>query len=72
MPRDLKHLSTRVSLILLALGFSLLGFLSFFFHAKGDLALGPSLELHCRYLGGCFSFFLGAVFFGVACTYWRR
>jgi hypothetical protein len=72
MSRDLKHLSARVGLITLALGFSLLGFMSFFFHANGDLAIGPNMEQLCGYLGGSISVFLGAVFLAVACTYWRR
>ena len=72
MSRDLKHLSARVGLIMLALGFSLLGLLSFFFHATGDLVLGPNMEQPFGYLGGSVSVFLGAVFLAVACTYWRR
>jgi hypothetical protein len=72
MSRDLKHLSARVGLLMLALGFSLLGLLSFFFHATGDLAIGPNMEQLFGYLGGSVSVFLGAVFLAVACTYWRR
>jgi hypothetical protein len=72
MSRDLKHLSARVGLIMLALGFSLLGLLSFFFRADGDLGIRPNMEQLCGYLGGGISVFLGAVFLAVACTYWRR
>jgi hypothetical protein len=72
MSRDLKHLYARVGLMMLALGFSLLGFLSFFVHANGDLAMGPNMEQLCCNLGGGLSVCLGAVFFAVACTYWRR
>jgi hypothetical protein len=72
MSRDLKHLSARVGLIMLAVGFSLLGFLSFFFHASGEIAVGSDMEQPFGYLGGSVSVFLGAVFLAVACTYCRR
>jgi len=72
MSKGLKHLSARVSLIMLAFGFSLLGFLSFFLHANGDFVIDPRLEQPCCYLGGSVSILVGAVFFAVACTYWRR
>jgi hypothetical protein len=72
MSKDLKHLSAGVSLVMLALGFSLLGILSFIYHAKGNLAMASDLENECCYLGSGASIFAGAIFFAAACAYWRR
>jgi hypothetical protein len=72
MSRDIKHLSARVSLVMLALGFSSLGFLSLFFRANGDLGIYANFDQQYCYVGGGVSICLGAAFFAVACTYWRR
>ena len=44
MSRDLKRISAGVSLVMLALGFSLLGILSFRNRLQGELATGSALE----------------------------
>ena len=72
MSRDLKLLSTRVSLVILAFGFSLLGALSLISRARANWALDPGLENDCCCLGGGVSIFAGLIFFGAACAYWRR
>jgi hypothetical protein len=72
MPRGLKHLSAGVSLVMLAFGFSLLGILSFIYHASGNLATASGFENECCYIGSGASIFAGAIFFAAACAYWRR
>ena len=72
MSRNLRHISTRVSLVILALGFSLLGALSVISRARGNWELDPGLENDFCFLGGGVSIFAGLIFFGAACAYWRR
>jgi hypothetical protein len=72
MSRNLQHISTRVSLVILALGFSLLGALSLVSRARENWALGAGLENDFSCLGGGVSIFAGLIFFGAACTYWKR
>jgi hypothetical protein len=72
MSRNLKHLSAGVSLLILALGFSFLGALSFFIRAPGNLPIVSHLENNFRWLGSGVSIFAGLIFLAAACVYWRR
>jgi hypothetical protein len=72
MSRNLKHLSTGVSLVILALGFSLLGALSFISRVQGNSAMASDLENNGCCLGSGVSIFAGLIFFAAACAYWRR
>jgi hypothetical protein len=72
MSRDLKQLSTRVSLVILALGFSFLGALTLIYRAQGNWPVGPDLENDYYCLGSAASFFAGLIFLAAACTYWKR
>ena len=72
MSRDLKLLSTRVSLVILALGFSLLGALTLIYRAQGNWVVGPDLENdYCCPRSGA-SIFAGLIFLAAACAYWKR
>jgi hypothetical protein len=57
---------------MLALGFSLLGILSFTLHAQGNAGAVSDLENNYSYLGSGVSIFAGAIFFAVAHAYWKR
>jgi predicted MFS family arabinose efflux permease len=72
MPKDLKLLAARASLAILAIGFLLLGIVSFVWGSKDDPALASSLENQSYYLGGAASVFVGAIFFAAAYVYWKR
>ena len=62
MSRDLKRISAGVSLVMLALGFSLLGILSFRNRLQGELATGSALEKNCCLAGGAGSLWQGRYF----------
>jgi hypothetical protein len=72
MSRNLKRASTGISLVMLALGFSLLGVLSFLNRLQGELAIAPMVEQNCCVAGSAVSVFAGSVFLIAACLYWRR
>jgi hypothetical protein len=72
MSRKLKHLPAGVSLVILALGFCLLGALSFISRAQGNVVMVSDLENNCCWLGGGVSIFAGVIFLVAACAYWRR
>ncbi len=72
MARDLKHLYARISLLILASGFSLLGALSLISRAQKSWAFGSDIESDCCYLGSGISIFAGLIFLATACVYWRR
>ena len=72
MLRDLKRIAAGVSLIMLALGFSLLGILSFMNRLQGELAVRSSLEKNCCVAGSAVSVLAGAIFLVAACIYWSR
>ena len=72
MLENLKHISTCVSLLMLALGFSSLGILSYVNRLQGDLAVAPGLEGDCCVAGSAVSVLAGATFFIAACFYWSR
>src|SRR6516165_8000193 len=60
MSKDLKYLCAGVSLVMLALGFSLLGILSFVYHALENSTAVSDLENNYNYLGSGVSIFAGA------------
>jgi hypothetical protein len=72
MSRNLKRASAGISLVMLALGFSLLGVLSFLNRLHGELAIAPIVEQNCCVAGSAVSVFAGSVFLIAACFYWRR
>jgi hypothetical protein len=71
MSRNIKRFSAGLSLVTLALGFFLLGILSFL-RWHGELAIESAMEQCCCVAGGAVSVFTGTVFFVAACLYWRR
>ena len=72
MLKDLKRIAAGVSLIMLALGFLLLGILSFMNRLRGELAVGSALEKNCCIAGSVVSVLAGAIFLVAACIYWSR
>ncbi len=72
MSRNLKRVSAGISLVMLALGFSLLGVLSFLNRWHGELAIASGVEQNCCVAGSAVSVFAGSVFLIAACLYWRR
>ncbi len=72
MARDPKHLYARVSLLILASGFSLLGALSLISRAQKSWAVGSDIESDCCCLGSGISIFAGLIFLATACVCWRR
>jgi hypothetical protein len=72
MARDLKHLYARVSLVILASGFTLLGALSLISRAQKSWSFGSDIEGGCCCLGSGVSIFAGLIFLATACVYWRR
>ena len=72
MLRDLKRIAAGVSLIMLALGFLLLGILSFMNRLRGELAVGSALEKSCCIAGSAVSVLAGTIFLVAACIYWSR
>jgi hypothetical protein len=69
MRKKIKHLFARISLLLLALGFCLLGILSLFSRAERAPAQASHLENGCCYAGGSLSILVGAIFLSAACVY---
>jgi hypothetical protein len=67
--RSVQKISAGISLVILALGFSLIGLLSL---TRGPLA-GDSLAFSAisRVIGGWAGLGAGSIFFGVAFVYWR-
>jgi hypothetical protein len=72
MSRNLKRASAGISLVMLALGFSLLGALSFLNRLHGELAAASGVEQNCCVAGSAVSVFAGSIFLIAACVYWRR
>jgi hypothetical protein len=72
MSRDLKRTSAGISLVMLALGFSLLGVLSFINRLQGELAIASAVEQNFCVAGSAVSVLAGATFLIAACLYWRR
>ncbi|MBV8141117.1 MAG: hypothetical protein JOZ60_03635 [Verrucomicrobia bacterium] len=71
MLKFFKRASARISLVLLALGFSFLGILSFINREQGEPAISSALEHSCCFAGSAASLFAGAVFLVAACLHWR-
>jgi uncharacterized membrane protein (DUF485 family) len=67
-----KRISAGASLLMLALGFSLLGILSFTKALQGDSAMASALGKSCVVAGSAVSLLAGAIFLFVACIYWSR
>jgi hypothetical protein len=57
---------------MLALGFSLLGILSFTKALQGESAMASALGKSCVVAGSAVSLLAGAIFLFVACIYWSR
>jgi hypothetical protein len=72
MFRNLKRISTGISLVMLWLGFSLLGILSFISRLPGESAMGPGVENEYCLAASAGSIFAGTIFLVAACLYWRR
>jgi len=72
MSRSFKRAIAGISLIILALGFSLLGILSFLNRLHGELAIAPAVEQNCCVAGSAVSVCAGGVFLAAACIYWKR
>jgi hypothetical protein len=72
MSKRFKRASAGLSLVVLALGFSLLGVFSFLNRLQGELAIMSAVEQNCCVAGSAASVFTGSVFFLAACMYWRR
>jgi hypothetical protein len=72
MSRDVKRISAGISLLMLALGFSSLGVLSFISRHQGELAIASGAEQNCCVAGSAASVLAGAIFLVAACIYWRR
>jgi hypothetical protein len=72
MLRNLKRASAGISLVMLALGFSLLGVLSFLNRWQGELAASSTVEQSYCIAGSAVSVVAGSVFLIAAFVYWRR
>jgi hypothetical protein len=72
MKKQLKRASAGVSLVMLSLGFSLLGILSFIQRLQGELAIASPIEQSYCMAGSALSVFAGAIFLLSAYIYWRR
>ena len=72
MSQDQKNLSARISLAILAVGFSLLGILSFINRPEGDSAMATSLANNGCVAGSLVSVLAGSVFLIAACSSWSR
>lgn len=72
MSRDLKRNWTGISLIMLALGFFLLGVLSFVSRLQGELAMASGAEQSFGVAGSAAGVLTGAIFLVAARIYWRR
>jgi hypothetical protein len=59
MFRNLKRASTGISLVVLWLGFSLLGILSFINRLQGESTMAPGVERECCLAGSAGSVFAG-------------
>jgi hypothetical protein len=66
-----KRLSVGLSLIMLSLGFFLLGILPFITRLPGESAMAPAIEKHYYVVGTAASVFAGTVFLIAACIYFR-
>jgi hypothetical protein len=72
MFRNLKRVSTGISLVILWLGFTFLGILSWISRLPEDAVMVRGLEKECCVAGSVGSVFAGTIFFVAACLYWKR
>ena len=72
MSQDQKNLPARISLVILALGFSLLGILSYINRPEGDSAIAGALGDRCCVVGSLVSVLAGSIFLIAACLSWSR
>jgi hypothetical protein len=72
MLSNLQRISAGISLGLLALGFLLLGILSFLHRAQGESAIPSDVEENCCLAGSAVSVCAGAIFLVAAWIYWSR
>ena len=70
--RHLQKISAGISLVILSLGFSFLGLLSFFNKPHADLANVPCVDSAYRIAGSAASLLAGTTFVVASCVYWRR
>jgi hypothetical protein len=71
MFRKLKRASTVISLVMLWLGFSLLGILAFISRLQGGSEMVSGVEKECCLAGSAGSVFAGTIFLVAAFMYWR-
>lgn len=67
----LQKISAGISLVILSLGFSFLGLLSFFTKPHADLANVPRVDSAYRIAGSSASLLAGTTFLVASCFYWR-
>jgi hypothetical protein len=72
MSSDVKHLSARIGLMILAAGFTLLGLLALVNRAHSNMTDASVLEDNCCIIGGIISICAGSIFLVAAWVYWRR
>jgi hypothetical protein len=70
--RRLQKISAGISLVILSLGFSLLGLLSFVNQPHADLANIPHVGTASCIAGTAASLLAGTTFLAASCVYWRR
>jgi hypothetical protein len=70
--RCLQKFSAGISLVILSLGFSFLGLLSFFNKPHADLANVPCVDSAYRIAGSAASLLAGTTFVVASCVYWRQ
>jgi riboflavin transporter FmnP len=68
----LKQHSAGISLVILAIGFVLLGLLAFINRPERDLAASTLLENNGSVIGSIVSIFAGVIFLVAAWLYWSR
>ena len=67
-----QKISAGISLVILSLGFSLLGLLSFANKPHADLANVPCVGSAPCIAGSAASLLVGTTFLVASCVYWRR
>ena len=70
--RHLQKISAGISLVILSLGFSSLGLLSFCNKPHANLANVPCVDSAYRIAGSAASLLAGTTFVVASCVYWRR
>jgi hypothetical protein len=70
--RHLQKISAGISLVILSLGFSFLGLLSFCNKPHANLANVPCVDSAYRIAGSAASLLAGTTFVVASCVYWRR